>query len=159
MEDVIEGRWCVPRNPAAAAKGVICHDATARRLGYESGLVPGAVHLEQFVPMLVRYFGEAWWRYGTLSLYVVSVTVDHEAMCCYLEPLSRERALVWMNAEGEALILEGTASLGRIRTPRSASGCMKRLHHGRCTCSPMSRWAPPCGTYPPAFRQQWWTST
>ena len=112
MEDVIEGRWCIPRNVHRHIEGTIHHDATARRLGYAEGLVAGSVHLEQFAPMLIRYFGDDWWRRGLISVSFVSTTVDHEPVCCYLEPDGPERALVWMNVEGEALILRGTASLG-----------------------------------------------
>lgn len=111
MEDVIEGRWCQPRNTSTDEEGTVHHPATARRCGYEGGLVPAAVHLEQFTPLLLHYFGADWWRHGCLSVYVVSATVDREPVCCYLEPVDPGRALVWLHGEGESLILRGSAAL------------------------------------------------
>jgi hypothetical protein len=55
--DVRSGRWCVPRLPGAPRSPV-----------------PVAVHLEQFAPLLVQYFGERWWRRGSLSVRAISTT-------------------------------------------------------------------------------------
>jgi hypothetical protein len=92
MVDVKSGRWCAPRSSGAE--------------------VPAAIHLEQFVPLLVRRFGDDWFRRGGVSVRVRSTTVPGEPVRCRLEDLPGGRCRVWVNAEGEALILQGTAALG-----------------------------------------------
>lgn len=92
--DVRSGRWRTPHLPGRGRERV-----------------PAADHLEQFVPLLVDYFDDAWWQRGSISLHFVSTTVGEEPVCAYLERETAEHCRIWLNAEGEALIARGTGAL------------------------------------------------
>ena len=109
-----QGRWCWPSNRGVARPGTVQDPAVAEAHGLEAATVAGAVHVEQFVPLLLEQFGDAWWHRGDISVHWVSTTVEGEPVRCYLQPVDGDtaRARVWMNAEGESLVLEGSAALG-----------------------------------------------
>jgi len=111
---ILQGRWCSPSNRGVARPGTVQEQAVAEAHGLEGATVAGAVHVEQFVPLLLEHFGDAWWRRGDISVHWVSTTVESEPVRCYLQPVDGDtaRARVWLNAEGESLVLEGSAALG-----------------------------------------------
>ena len=108
----IRGPWRRPKNTSADEKGGIHDDDTAQGLGFEGGTIAGSIHMEQFPPMLVDYFGDAWWSNGGISLYFKAATIDHEPVRCLLEPISEIKARIWMENEAGAVVMEGSASLG-----------------------------------------------
>mgnify|MGYP001821272941 CR=1 FL=1 len=111
MTQTITGPWRRPRNTSANEKGGIHDDDTAQNLGFQGGTIAGSIHMEQFPPLLIDYFGEAWWSKGGMSLYFKAATIDDEPVCCKLDPISRTRARIWMENEAGTQIMEGTASL------------------------------------------------
>jgi hypothetical protein len=112
MSTIISGPWRHPKNTSADEKGGIHDDDTAQDLGFQGGTIAGSIHMEQFPPILVDYFGDAWWSKGGMSLYFKSATVDHEPVCCKLEPISETKARIWMENEAGVVVMEGSASLG-----------------------------------------------
>lgn len=112
MSAAITGPWRRPTNTSADEKGGIHDDDTAQDLGFQGGTIAGSIHMEQFPPLLVEHFGNAWWQHGGMSLYFKSATVDHEPVCCRLEPTSETTARIWMENEAGTLVMEGSASLG-----------------------------------------------
>lgn len=140
---ILQGRWCTPSNHGVARPGTVQEPAVAEAQGLEAATVAGAVHVEQFVPLLLEHFGDAWWQRGNVSVHWVSTTVEREPVRCYLQPLEGEpaRARIWMNAEGEALVLEGSTALGddpdsvlerrlaRVRAAESAA-LLERVRQG-----------------------------
>ena len=108
----IRGPWRRPKNTSADEKGGIHDDDTAQGLGFEGGTIAGSIHMEQFPPMLVDYFGDAWWSNGGISLYFKEATIDREPVRCLLEPISEIKARIWMENEAGAVVMEGSASLG-----------------------------------------------
>ncbi|HWE99198.1 MAG TPA: hypothetical protein VG248_05325 [Caulobacteraceae bacterium] len=125
MSDVIDaapaaelrGPFRTPRNAFQQAKGSIHNDAIASKLGFKGGTVPGSVHMDQFVPLLLQIHGEAWWRRGDISLYFTQATVDAEDVRAVVAPGEQRARLSMFNA-AEALICRGTAS---ARAPDSLS--------------------------------------
>ena len=107
----IAGEFREPRNLAAEIKGSIHDDATATKLGLRGGTVAGSVHMDQFVPLLLDHFGDAWLKTGGMSLYFKQATVDREKVRAFLSP-EGDRARLSMQNEAGALVCEGTASLG-----------------------------------------------
>ena len=110
MQANITGEWRRPTNTAAHQKGGIHDDDTATDLGFRGGTVAGSIHMEQFVPLLERTFGEDYWRTGTLSLYFRSATVDQEPVRCFVGVPEQagdiRRAAVWMeNEAGDTCLL------------------------------------------------------
>lgn len=116
MEPHITGAWRQPRNTSAHQKGGIHDDDTATDLGFRGGTVAGAIHMEQFPPLLAEAFGEAWWTSGSLSTYFRSATIDLESVRCFVgkpqQNGSVSQAPVWMEKEDGTLVLDGTASVG-----------------------------------------------
>lgn len=123
------GPWRAPVNISADAPGTIHDDATARELGLRRGTVAGSIHMEQFVPLAIHAFGDAWSRTGALSLYFVQATGDGEAVRCRMAPVEGRHARVEMRDAAGALISEGVASLG----PPPTSGPLRDRLARACT--------------------------
>lgn len=105
------GALRTPRNTYQGSQSSIHNDATASKLGFKGGTVAGSIHMDQFAPLLLDLYGEAWLERGTLSLMFKQPTVDGEPVRASLTP-GEERALLVMHNEAGDLICEGTASLG-----------------------------------------------
>jgi hypothetical protein len=126
MSDVatmLKGEFRHPRNLHQGSDGSIHNDATASKLGFKGGTVPGSVHMDQFVPMILKTYGDAWFEQGDISTYFTQATVDDEAVRAELAP-GAERARLTMFNEPGAVILEGTASMA---APDAASELLKRM--------------------------------
>ena len=116
MQAAITGEWRRPVNTAAHQKGGIHDDDTATDLGFRGGTVAGAIHMEQFPPLLLKMFGADFWQTGTLSMYFRSATVDREPVRCLTTEPKRvgniRRTNVWMEKEDGTIVASGTASCG-----------------------------------------------
>ena len=116
MQAAITGEWRRPVNTAAHQKGGIHDDDTATDLGFRGGTVAGAIHMEQFPPLLLKAFGADFWQTGTLSMYFRSATVDREPVRCLTTEPERvgniRRTNVWMEKEDGTIVASGTASCG-----------------------------------------------
>jgi hypothetical protein len=97
-------------------QGVNIHqDETARRLGFRGGTIPGSIHMDQFAPLLVEAFGQAWFETGSLSLDFKHATVDREEVVAMVaSPARRSDAQVEARMERPdgTLVAIGTASVG-----------------------------------------------
>jgi hypothetical protein len=105
----LAGDYRTPRNAFQQAPGSIHNDAVASKLGFKGGTVPGSVHMDQFVPMLMDLYGERWFETGDISLYFTQATVDAEPVRATVTPAGA-RARLAMHNEPGALICRGTAS-------------------------------------------------
>ncbi|HWA59978.1 MAG TPA: hypothetical protein VG939_01315 [Caulobacteraceae bacterium] len=107
----ITGDFRRPKNTASEAKGSIHDDATASKLGFKGGTVAGSLHMDQYVPLLIEAFGDAWLEKGNISMYFRQATVDQEAVRCHVVRLpGAAQARLTMENEAGDLINEGTAS-------------------------------------------------
>jgi len=113
----LAGEFRTPRNAFQQAPGSIHNDAVASKLGFKGGTVPGSVHMDQFVPMLMEIYGPRWFETGDMSLYFTQATVDAEPVRAVVQP-GEFRARLTMYNEAGALICRGTAS---DRAPDSLS--------------------------------------
>lgn len=105
----LAGEFRTPRNAFQQAPGSIHNDAVASKLGFKGGTVPGSVHMDQFVPMLLDLYGPRWFETGDISLYFTQATVDAEPVRAVVAP-GEGRARLTMYNEPGALICRGTAS-------------------------------------------------
>jgi hypothetical protein len=105
----LAGEFRTPRNAFQQAPGSIHNDAVASKLGFKGGTVPGSVHMDQFVPMLLELYGERWFETGDISLYFTQATVDAEQVRAVVIP-GQGRARLSMYNEAGAQICRGTAS-------------------------------------------------
>jgi hypothetical protein len=114
-EGVLLGPVIAARNWSADAQGSIHDDATAGKLGFRGGTVAGNIHMDQFVPVLLEAFGEAWLEGGSLSLHFVNATTDRELVRAFVrEPAGASQVDVWMEREDGMEVARGTASLGDV---------------------------------------------
>lgn len=119
----LAGEFRTPRNAFQQAQGSIHNDAVASKLGFKGGTVPGSVHMDQFVPMLLELYGERWFERGDMSLHFTQATVDAEPVRAVVAP-GEGRARLSMFNEAGAKICEGTASAG---APDSLSELARKL--------------------------------
>ena len=116
------GEFRTPHNAFQEAPGSIHNDAVASKLGFKGGTVPGSVHMDQFVPMLLELWGDAWFETGDMSLYFTQATVDRERVRAVVAP-DGERARLRMYNEADQQVCEGTASL---KSPDTTSELARR---------------------------------
>lgn len=111
---ILESELRSARNGSADAKGSIHDDATAAKLGFRGGTVAGSIHMDQFPPVLLRSFGERFFRDGALSLYFLNATIDRERVRAFAEEPTggATQVRVWMKREDGLDVSEGTASIG-----------------------------------------------
>lgn len=121
-----------PRNSAAEVKGSIHDDATASKLGFRGGTVAGSIHMDQFVPGLLKLYGDGWFETGGLSLYFTKATTDAEPVKATVEAGADHARLTMHDVPGDQ-ICEGTGSLG----PDPRSELSKRLE-GQAQAAPGS---------------------
>lgn len=123
---VIAGPVRRPRNLFAHAPGSIHEDATAQGLGFRAGTVAGSVHMDQFPPLLLTAFGNAWFETGSLSLYFKHATADGEEVQAFVarpERTADAQVRAWLTTPDETLAAEGTAAVG---SPADASAVRAR---------------------------------
>ena len=107
--DDLVGEFRTPVNSAAQSRGSIHDDATASKLGFRGGTVAGSIHMDQFPPLLVKLYGEDWWKRGNMSFYFRQATVDRETVRAFARA-GDPHARLWMENEKGDLIAEATAS-------------------------------------------------
>lgn len=93
----------------------IHEDETAQRLGFRGGTIPGSIHMDQFVPLLLEAFGPAWFETGSLSLNFKNATTDREEVVAVLASPARETDVqveARMERPDGTLVAIGTASVG-----------------------------------------------
>jgi len=116
-EGILAGPVRHPVNLSRNAKGSIHDDATAQTLGFRGGTVAGNIHFEQFSPVLLARFGDAWRTRGGLSLHFVNATTDGEPVQVFVGPVEQvgpdlRRAMTWMETPDGVRVNEGTAWVG-----------------------------------------------
>jgi hypothetical protein len=117
MMTISQAAFRTPYNDYQQEPGSIHNDAVATRLGFKGGTIPGSVHMDQFVPLLLDLYGPQWWESGDMSMYFTQATVHAEPVRALVEP-GPGRAKLTMFNESDALICRGTAS---ARAPDSLS--------------------------------------
>ena len=118
MTNTIQGPFWAARNWSSdAGAGSIHDDATAEELGFRGGTVAGDVHMNQFPPVLIDVFGDAWFERGNLSLAFKNATIDREKVRVFSERAAggEHQVNVWMEREDGLLVNQGTAALGDHR--------------------------------------------
>jgi hypothetical protein len=94
-------------------------DATAKKLGFVAGPIEGPTHFSQFVPLLERQWGRAWFETGCLSIHFKSPCVEGDEVRAWVEtPMATngDRVRVGMDQRDGTEVLTGTASIGQSPT-------------------------------------------
>jgi hypothetical protein len=98
----------------------IHEDETAQRLGFRGGTIPGSIHMDQFVPLLLEAFGPAWFETGSLSLNFKHATIDREEVVAMVASPPRRtdvQVVAHMERPDGTLVAIGTASVGEPGEP------------------------------------------
>lgn len=119
----LTGAFRAPHNGFQQAPGSIHNDEVASKLGFKGGTVPGSVHMDQFVPMLLETYGQDWFETGDISLYFTQATVDREEVQAVVEPGPARARLQMFNRAGQQVCV-GTASR---RAPDAGSELARRM--------------------------------
>jgi hypothetical protein len=120
---LLRGEFREPHNGFQQAQGSIHNDQVASKLGFKGGTVPGSVHMDQFMPLLVGLYGPEWFKTGDMSLHFTQATVDREKVQATARP-DKDRAHLEMFNEAGQRICIGTASL---HAPDAGAELVKRL--------------------------------
>lgn len=108
-QHTLTGEFRAPHNGFQQAPGSIHNDEVASKLGFKGGTVPGSVHMDQFVPMLVEMYGRAWFETGDISLHFSQATVDKEEVQAVVQTGDPRARLQMFNRAGQQVCV-GTAS-------------------------------------------------
>jgi len=112
---VLAGPVRRPVNFSKDAQGSIHDDGTAQALGFRGGTVAANIHFEQFPPLMLERFGEAWWRTGGLSLHFMNATTDGEPVQAFAGPVEGgepARVAAWMETPEGVRVCEGNGWVG-----------------------------------------------
>lgn len=115
MSDVITGPLWAARNWSIDEGAGSIHDnETATKLGFRGGTVAGDIHMNQFVPVVLKTFGNEWFEHGHLSLNFKFATVDLEKVQVFAQKRAPGSDLVkvWMERDDGTLVCTGTAGIG-----------------------------------------------
>ncbi|MBT3369321.1 MAG: hypothetical protein HOA08_03630 [Rhodospirillaceae bacterium] len=90
-------------------------DAMAQDLGFKAAPIEGPTHFSQFVPLLHRLWGDAWFETGCLSAHFRNMVVEGEDVRAFVEPGAPDAKVIRIGADkaGGQEVLRGTASVGR----------------------------------------------
>jgi hypothetical protein len=91
------------------------HDDTmAEKLGFRAGPIEGPTHFSQFVPLLARLWGNAWFERGCFSAHFQNMVVEGESVRAFVElaAAGATRARAWAEKADGTPVLEASATLG-----------------------------------------------
>lgn len=107
--------WQQPVNRWAQAENSIHNDAVAKEIGMRGGTIPGTVHLNHFVPVIMDRWGRRWYEHGSISMFYTFATTDREDVRAVMnEPAAGDNVKVdaWVeNPEGQT-VAKGSLSIG-----------------------------------------------
>jgi hypothetical protein len=89
-------------------------DKMANALGFRAGPIEGPTHFSQFIPLLHRHFGNAWFERGCISAHYQNMVIEGEEVRAFARPLSKNSPTVriWAEKRDGTPVLTGTASVG-----------------------------------------------
>lgn len=118
-DGTLVGPWKKPVNIGADAQGSIHNDDTARQLGLQGGWIAGSIHMEQFAPLLIQWFGGLWLSTGTISVYFRNATLSGQSVRARLITSDTIMGSARLEMEDEAgrIVCEGTACIGSPKSP------------------------------------------
>jgi hypothetical protein len=112
--------WQQPVNRWANAENSIHNDDVAREIGMRGGTIPGTMHLNHFVPIIMDRWGRRWYEHGTISMYYTFATTDREDVRAVIrEPSEDENVRVdgWVENPEGTIVAKGSLSIGEPREP------------------------------------------
>lgn len=125
QEGKLYSDWVQPVNRWSNAENSIHNDDVAKAIGMRGGTIPGTVHLNHFVPLIMQRWGKRWYEHGTISMFYTFATTDGEAVRAVMsEPPAGDDVTVDAcveNAQG-AIVAKGSLSIGTPGAPNYVRG-------------------------------------
>ena len=89
-------------------------DKLAQDLGFRAGPIEGPTHFSQFIPMLHRIFGDAWFERGCISAHYQNIVVEGEEVRAFARLPATISSItdIWAEKRDGTPVLTGTASIG-----------------------------------------------
>lgn len=112
--------WQQPVNRWANAKNSIHNDDVAKEIGMRGGTIPGTVHLNHFVPIIMDRWGMKWYEQGTISMFYTFATTDREDVRAVMqEPVETDNVKVesWVENPQGKIVCKGSLSVGNPDEP------------------------------------------
>lgn len=117
--------WMQPVNRWGNADNSIHNDEVAKQVGMRGGTIPGTVHLNHFVPIIMQCWGRRWYERGAISMFYTFATTDREDVRAVMkEPPEGDDVKVegWVeNTEG-TIVAKGSLSIGEPAAPNYVRG-------------------------------------
>lgn len=92
------------------------HDGeVAAGLGIKGAPIEGPTHFSQFVPLLVKIWGNEWYEKGCFSSHFLNMVIDGEKVKAFVEVPAAGATITkcWAEKEDGTPVLQATASLGK----------------------------------------------
>lgn len=112
--------WQQPINRWAKAENSIHNDDVAKQIGMRGGTIPGTVHLNHFVPIVMDRWGMKWFQQGTISMFYTFATTDREDVRAVIqEPAAGTDIKVdaWVENPQGKIVSKGSLSVGNPVEP------------------------------------------
>lgn len=112
--------WQQPVNRWANAENSIHNDDVAKEIGMRGGTIPGTVHLNHFVPIIMDRWGMSWFEQGTISMFYTFATTDREDVRAVMqEPAGSNNVKVdaWVENPQGKIVSKGSLSVGEPGEP------------------------------------------
>ena len=115
---LLVGPWRSPKQMLQAqvydSHASIHDDATAQKLGFQSGTIEGPTHFSQFAPLGERIWGQRWFETGCLSAHYRNPAFEGEEVQANIEKPKPGQTVcaIGMTKRDGTEILRGTASVG-----------------------------------------------
>lgn len=142
--------WVRPINRWGDAENSIHNDEVARGIGMRGGTIPGTVHLNHFVPLIMQRWGRRWFEQGTISMFYTFATTDREEVRAVMaEPPAGNdvRVDAWVETPEGKIVAKGSLSVGSppepdyvrsqplLDAPRDELRILERLSTGQASPS------------------------
>jgi acyl dehydratase len=109
-------------NVHANQAGGVQSDETAKRVGFQGGVVRGTAHVQQLPRVLLAGFGQRWFEVGGFAAMFIKPTMHGDRVRIGLQAPEEggadEQVQIWVEREDGLHLVNGTAQLG---DPKGAS--------------------------------------
>ena len=116
----IFGGWREPENIWKHLTASIHDDEIAQKVGMRGGTITGITHLNLFPPLLLKIFGDPWFKRGSLSMYYTYATTHREKVRAVIElpPKGEKNVQVEARVEmpDDQVVAKGTVSVGKLNS-------------------------------------------
>lgn len=104
-------------------------DDMAEKLGFKAGPIEGPTHFSQFVPLLAKVWGQAWYEQGCFSSHYLNMCVEGDEVRAFVEMPEdgARKTRTWAEKADGTPVLEASASIGPLHPPTLLEERMAKL--------------------------------